>query len=712
MASGEGVYNLGGGTATQSNAGRGVIIGELGRGTMNVSNTGTLTAAGTIRICLGADSSGAFNIFFGGTVNAPGIEFGAGTNNSVNFDRSDSLSFTSPITGAGYVTKTGTGTVTFTRDTGYTLGTTVNEGTLIALGLANNASNTITVNSGGTFAFNRNDTFGNHGTTVLTPIVINDGGTVRNNGNFFNTLGAVTLSGGTLQSIGSIPFGNSPTGRAFSLKGDITVGGSNTSTIAGPGFLLGGAAVTGTTFNVADGAAPVDLLVTAALGNGPSPGWWELQASSLTKTGAGNMQLEGTNTYSGNTTVGGGTLTVGGAGQLGAGNYNGDILISNGATFVQASLANQTLGGVISGGGDLVKTSTGTLTLDGTGNTYTGTTTIDGGTLLLNVNHAGAGTYTVNNGGTLGGIGSTTADVIVNSGGTIAPGNSPGILTVGDFTLNTGGTLNIFLDGGISSLLQVTGNVNLLGGGVNFTTLNPLTASLYTFVQYTGNLSNVFASANVPAGYELVYGDDMTIFLAQTNVAYPVSAVFNGTNAVITGGTLPFEVAVYNSDSNNVTFWATNGTDTTGGFGDTDLLVDDSTNVAGLSWTGTNVGANQTGDFAVTFSNGVGTNQVTNVSVTVSVYDHAAGSLATNAITNLDAIVGYTGALGATILASNAAGFRAPLGTTSTSTNTNLVVTDVNDVDFITYQQVSRSPEGLEKLAKTILPKDTCEPFE
>ena len=684
MAGGEGIYNLTGGSAVQSNTGTTMNIGELGRGVMNVSGTGTLTAAGTVRIGMGSASSGALNILDGGTVNAPRIEFGSGTNNSVNFDRSDSLSFTSPITGAGYVTKTGTGTVTFTQNNGYTLGTTVNGGTLVALGLANNSNNTITVNSGGTFVFNRNDTFGNHGATVLTPIVINDGGSVRNNGNFFNALGSLTLNGGTLESIGSVAGTGSPTGRAFALKSDVTVGGSNTSTIAGPGILLGAAAVTGTTFNVADGAAAVDLRVTAGLANGPAPSWFDTpQASYLTKTGAGNMVLEGTNTYSGNTTVGAGTLTVGAAGQLGSGNYNADIVISNGATFVQASSANQTLGGVISGGGNLVKSSTGTLTLDGLDNTYTGTTTIDGGKLLLNVNHTGAGAYTVNNGGTLGGIGKTTADVTVNSGGTIAPGNSPGELSVGNFTLNTGGTLNIFLSGGVSSLLQVNGNVNLLGGGVDFTTLTtPLTASLYTFVQYTGSLTGTFGfTNNLPTGYELVYGDDQTIFLAQSSVAYPVAPVFKGTNAVITGGTLPFEVAVLNNDVTNIVFWATNGSNTTGGFGDTPLAVDDSTNVAGLTWAGTNVGANQTGDFAVTFSNGVGTNQTTNVAVTVSVYDHALGSLATNAITNLDAIVGYTGSLSASILATNADGFRAPLGTTSTSTNGNLVVTDVNDVD-------------------------------
>jgi hypothetical protein len=49
----------------------------------------------------------------------------------------------------------------------------------------------------------------------------------------------------------------------------------------------------------------------------------------------------------------------------------------------------------------------------------------------------------VNNGGTLRGIGTIGGMVIVNAGGTLEPGNSPGAITVGALNILPGGTLNL-----------------------------------------------------------------------------------------------------------------------------------------------------------------------------------------------------------------------------------------------------------------------------
>ncbi len=59
--------------------------------------------------------------------------------------------------------------------------------------------------------------------------------------------------------------------------------------------------------------------------------------------------------------------------------------------------------------------------------TYTGTTTVNGGTLLFNGNGSTAtGTVTANSGGTLGGTGTVGGATTVASGGTIAPGTATG----------------------------------------------------------------------------------------------------------------------------------------------------------------------------------------------------------------------------------------------------------------------------------------------
>lgn len=69
------------------------------------------------------------------------------------------------------------------------------------------------------------------------------------------------------------------------------------------------------------------------------------------------------------------------------------------------------------------------------------TLNVDGGTLRYTQVDTGTSysAVNVNNGGTLGGNGSINGNVVVNTGGTIAPGNSNGKLTVnGNFTLGAG----------------------------------------------------------------------------------------------------------------------------------------------------------------------------------------------------------------------------------------------------------------------------------
>ena len=101
-------------------------------------------------------------------------------------------------------------------------------------------------------------------------------------------------------------------------------------------------------------------------------------SSTITKTGSGTLLLGATNTFTGNTTISGGTLQIGNnntAATLGTAAYAGDISIASGAKLFFNNSTSQTLSGVISGDGDLQKGGGATLTLSGA-NTYTGKTII------------------------------------------------------------------------------------------------------------------------------------------------------------------------------------------------------------------------------------------------------------------------------------------------------------------------------------------------
>src|SRR4029453_2128758 len=90
----------------------------------------------------------------------------------------------------------------------------------------------------------------------------------------------------------------------------------------------------------------------------------------------------------------------------------------------------------LGGSGGLTKSTAGTVILAGA-NSYTGTTTINGGTLLINGSQAAGSSVTGNTGGTV------AAPVTVNSGGALAPGNSPGLLGTGNLDFASGATLTV-----------------------------------------------------------------------------------------------------------------------------------------------------------------------------------------------------------------------------------------------------------------------------
>jgi autotransporter-associated beta strand protein len=159
---------------------------------------------------------------------------------------------------------------------------------------------------------------------------------------------------------------------------------------------------------------------------------------------------------------------------------------------------------------NLAKTGAGKWILTGN-NTYSGTTTVNEGTLLINGNHTGTGLTTVNSGGTLGGTGSIAGALTVNSGGHLAPGASIETFDVaGAITLNAGSILDFELGAagnpGTSDLLNSTlaGGLTINGGTVNLTNAGGLGAGTYKIIDYAGALAGNFSSlvlGTVPNGF-------------------------------------------------------------------------------------------------------------------------------------------------------------------------------------------------------------------
>lgn len=137
-----------------------------------------------------------------------------------------------------------------------------------------------------------------------------------------------------------------------------------------------------------------------------------MASKSFTING-GELRLEGNNRISTDNdvaiTMAGGTLRL----QSGEQTINGDVTLAADTSTISVSggSENMTINGEIDGSGNLDKLGTGTLTLAG-GGSYTGTTTVSQGTLIINGdligdgNPASMGIFTVVSGATLGGSGS------------------------------------------------------------------------------------------------------------------------------------------------------------------------------------------------------------------------------------------------------------------------------------------------------------------
>ncbi|EBB7140655.1 fibronectin-binding autotransporter adhesin ShdA [Salmonella enterica] len=308
-----------------------------------------------------------------------------------------------------------------------------------------------------------------------------------------NYSGGTTISGGTLtadhaDSLGSgdidnsgvLQVGEGELENTLFGSGSLVKTGTGELTLSGDNSYSGGTTIIGGTLT----ADHADSLGTGAVANSGvlQVGEGELEntlsgSGSLVKTGTGELTLSGDNTYSGGTTITGGTLMADHADSLGTGAIANSGVLQVG----EGELEN-----MLSGSGSLVKTGTGELTLSGD-NSYSGATTITDGTLIAaNVNALGSGN--IDNSGTLmldaeGEF--NLANVATQSGATteLARGTT---LNVDSLTQQADSTLNIDLSKA-NGESAITADSVTLGGTLNVTGIGSVTDS-WTPEAYTYTL--------------------------------------------------------------------------------------------------------------------------------------------------------------------------------------------------------------------------------
>ena len=504
--SGSGGLTLTGGstlilTAAQNYSGTTTITS----GTLSLGPSGALVSTDAVSI----GSSGTFDITNGGAQSiGPLSSTGTGGHttlgtNILTVGETSSTTYAGVISGTGGLTLGGGSTLTLTGANTYTGATTINGSTTLAIGpggsLSSSPVGTFLMNATSLFdisASTSDQTVGSLSAPVAGPMIHLGSNIIVDETVSTDFQGVISGAGGLTK-----------TGPAT-----LTLTGANTYT--GPTIVNQGSLILGPGGSISS-SSPITVTSPGMFGFG-NTGTVDYQgvlsgSGGLTVTGPGTLILTGMNTFTGGTTINGGTLGIGPGGCL---NPTGPVTVNAGTFDISGATSPQTIGPLSGAVG-------ATTTLGGNNLTVNETTSTDyQGTIT------GTGSLTINGPGTLTltGADSATGGTFINNSGTLALGAGGSLAPAGAVTVNSG-TFNVTSAGGpqaIGPLSGAAGGNTILGSN--------LTVNETTSTDYQGTISG--------AGALIVNGPGILTLTGADTATGGTTINSGGTLAIGAGGSL------------------------------------------------------------------------------------------------------------------------------------------------------------------------------
>jgi autotransporter-associated beta strand protein len=501
-------------------------ISQDGTGTLvlnaaNTYNGTTLLNAGTLAINNNtAIGSGILRINGGTIDNTSGSAISLSNNNAQIWNGDFSFAGTGDL-------NLGTGAVTMNASRALN----VISRNLTVGGAIAGSTYGLTKNGNGTLILSGNNTY-----TGMTRIL---GGMLQlaKTGSLYNGSNANWLASNIRVASGSVLAFNVGGTNEFSTS-NVTIllnnlGGANGSSAggfeAGSTIAFDTTNASGSNFTIAD-----SITDTSGSGGG---------SLALTKLGTNVLILTGNNSFTGDTKINAGTLQLGNGGTTGSLSSSGVISNNGTLTFNRTNTVTQGAdfsAAAITGTGNLTQNGTGTVVLNAN-NTYSGATTVNGGTLSIN---------SIGNGGNASAIGSSS-----NASANLVLGNAT-LLYTGE---NASTNRNFILTTGTNTTIDISNNATTL-------TLSGTSTGTTGGITKNGTGRLVLSGANSYSGYTVLNAGT----LALNNNSAIGSSIFRingGTidNTSVSAKTININSQIWNGDftfagSNDLSLGAINST--------------------------------------------------------------------------------------------------------------------------------------------------------